>query len=96
MTILVALGVLDSPLCEIKMSTLNKQHINETGYYKIFCWHLFKDDTVVSDFSDYCCSSLENEKNLASERRSHFTEAASERYYSNLCLVAIIAIIKII
>ena len=33
MTILVALGVLDSPLCEIKMSTLNKQHINETGYY---------------------------------------------------------------
>ena len=65
MTILVALGVLDSPLCEIKMSTLNKQHINETGY-------------------------------LASERRSHFTEAASERYYSNLCLVAIIAIIKII
>ena len=37
MTILVALGVLDSPLCEIKMSTLNKQHINETGYYKIFC-----------------------------------------------------------
>ena len=31
--ILVALGVLDFPLCEIKMSKLNKQHISETGYY---------------------------------------------------------------
>ena len=30
---LVALGVLDSPLREIKMSKLNKQHISETGYY---------------------------------------------------------------
>ena len=32
-SILVALGVLNSPLCEIKMSKLNKQHISETGYY---------------------------------------------------------------
>ena len=30
-SILVALGVLDSPLCEIKMSKLNKQHISKTG-----------------------------------------------------------------
>ena len=29
----VALGALDSPLCEIKMSKLNKQHVSETGYY---------------------------------------------------------------
>ena len=32
-SILVALGVLDSPLCEIKMSKLNKQHVSETRYY---------------------------------------------------------------
>ena len=32
-SILVALGVLGSRLCEIKMSKLNKQHISETGYY---------------------------------------------------------------
>ena len=32
-SILVALGVLDSPLSEMKMSKLNKQHISETGYY---------------------------------------------------------------
>ena len=31
--ILVALGVLDSTLCKIKMRKLNKQHISETGYY---------------------------------------------------------------
>ena len=31
--ILVALSVLDSPLCEIKISKLNKQHISKTGYY---------------------------------------------------------------
>ena len=31
-SILVALGVLDSPLCEFKMSKLNKQHISKTGY----------------------------------------------------------------
>ena len=30
---LVALGVLDLHLCEIKMSKLNKQHIIEMGYY---------------------------------------------------------------
>ena len=32
-SILVALGVLDPPLCEIKMSKFIKQHISETGYY---------------------------------------------------------------
>ena len=32
-SILVALGVLDTPLFEIKMSKLNKQHISETGYH---------------------------------------------------------------
>ena len=32
--ILIALGTLDSPLCEIKVSKLNEQHIiSETGYY---------------------------------------------------------------
>ena len=30
---LVALGVLDLYLCEIKMSKLNKQHISKMGYY---------------------------------------------------------------
>ena len=33
MPILVAFGCLDSPLCEIKMSELNKQHISQTRYY---------------------------------------------------------------
>ena len=32
-SISVALGVLDSPLCEIKMSKLIKQYTSETGYY---------------------------------------------------------------
>ena len=32
-SILVALGVLDEPLCEIKISKLNKQQTSETGYY---------------------------------------------------------------
>ena len=31
--ILVTLGVLDLPLCEIRTSKSNKQHISETGYY---------------------------------------------------------------
>ena len=31
--ILFALGVLDSPPCEMKVKKLNKQHIRETGYY---------------------------------------------------------------
>ena len=35
--ILVALGALDSPLFEIKISKLKKQHISETVYCKIFC-----------------------------------------------------------
>ena len=48
---------------------------------------------MVSDFSDYCCSSLENEKTLAIERRKQFTEAANKRCSSNMCLAAIIKII---
>ena len=32
-SILVTLGVADSPLCEIKISKLSKQHISETRYY---------------------------------------------------------------
>ena len=35
---------------------------------------------MVSDFSDYCWSSLENEDALAIERREHFTDAATERF----------------
>ena len=31
-SILVALGVLELPLCEINMRKLNKQHISETRY----------------------------------------------------------------
>ena len=78
-SILVDLGVLDSPLCEINMNKLNKQHISETGYYEIFCRNLFKVDTVMSDFSDYCCRSLENENTLAIEKRKRFKEAATEK-----------------
>ena len=48
---------------------------------------------MVSDFSDYCCGSLENENTLAIEMRKHFTEAATERCSSNLCLAATIKII---
>ena len=43
----VALRVLDSPLCRIKMSKLNKQYISETGYYQTLSRNLFKDETVV-------------------------------------------------
>ena len=32
-SILVALDVLDLPLCEIKMNKLGKQRISETGFY---------------------------------------------------------------
>ena len=32
-SILVALGVLDSPQREIKISQSNEQHISKTGYY---------------------------------------------------------------
>ena len=32
-SILIALGVLDSPLCKIKISKLNKQQISKKGYY---------------------------------------------------------------
>ena len=51
-SILIALVVLDSPLCQINMSKSNKQRISQTGYYQIFCWNLFKDDTEASAFSD--------------------------------------------
>ena len=49
---------------------------------------------MVSDFSDYCCNSLENENTLAIWWRKHVTEAATERCPSNLCLAAIIKIIE--
>ena len=54
------------------------------------CWNSFKDDTVVSDFSDYCYSSFENENTLAIEKRNHFTQAVTERCSLNLCLASII------
>ena len=37
-SILVASGVLDSTLFEIKMSKLNNQHISETGYLHMTQW----------------------------------------------------------
>ena len=54
----------------------------------MFCWNWSKDDTVVSDFEDYYCNNLENENTLAIEMRKHFTEAATEKCSSNLCLGA--------
>ena len=60
---------------------------------KIFCWTLFKDGTVVSDFYGYSCSTSENEDTLAIETRKHCTETATEQCSSNLCLAAIIKII---
>ena len=50
-------------------------------------WNLFKDDAVVGDFQDYSLLTL------TIEMRKHFTEAATERSSSNLCLAAIIKII---
>ena len=47
----------------------------------------------MSDFKDYCCSSLENENTLTIEMRKHFTEAATKRCSSNLCLAGILKII---
>ena len=55
-------------------------------YYYKFCWNLFVDATVVSDFSDYCCSSLENKNTLAIDRRKHrkvYFKFAFGNYYSN-------------
>ena len=43
---------------------------------------------MVSDFEDYYCNNLENENTLAIEMRKHFTEAATEKCSSNLCLGA--------
>ena len=48
---------------------------------------------MVSDFSDYYCSGLENENISATKRRKHLTEAVTERCFSNLRLEAIINII---
>ena len=44
----------------------------------------------MSDFYDYCCSSLENKNTLAIEMRKHFTEAeaATKRCSSSLRLVS--------
>ena len=61
---------------------------------KYFCWNLFKDDTVVSDFSDCCFGSLENKNILTIERRKHLTQAATQRCLSTLRLAAIIKIIQ--
>ena len=36
-SILIALIVLDSPLCQINMSKSNTQRISQTGYNQIFC-----------------------------------------------------------
>ena len=33
---------------------------------------IFVKMTLVSDFLDYCCSSVENKNTLAIERRKHF------------------------
>ena len=89
-SILIALVVLDSPLCQINMSKSNKQRISQTGYYQIFCWNLFKDDTEASAFSDCYYSSLKNENTLTIEKGKHFTKAATEECSSNLCFAAII------
>ena len=40
-TFLLALGVPDSRFCEIKISNLNKEHINETGYYYIYAAEIY-------------------------------------------------------
>ena len=44
----------------------------------IFSWNLFKDDTVMSVFYSYCCSSSENENTLGNEMGKHSTEAATK------------------
>ena len=49
---------------------------------------------MVNDFSDYCCSSLENENVLAIERRKLFTEAATKRCSSNLCMELLLKLFK--
>ena len=47
----------------------------------------------MSDFQDYCCSNLENENTSTIEMWTYFTEAATERCSSDLCLATIIKII---
>ena len=48
---------------------------------------------MVSDFSDYCCITLENKNTLVIERRKHFTETATKTSSSDLCLAVIIKIV---
>ena len=43
---------------------------------------------MVSGFKDYCCSNLENKNTLHIEMSKHYTEAAAERFSSNLCMAA--------
>ena len=90
-SMLVALGVLDLPLClrgcEIKMSKLNKQDISETGYYKL-------NVLLVSNFK--IIAAVIYKTRIIWKRRSrskHFTDAAIECCSSNLCLAAITKII---
>ena len=90
---LVPLGVLESPMCEIKMSKLSKKYISETGLLNKYFVEIYLKMTLVSDFQDYLCSHLVNENTWAIEMRKHSTEAATERCSSNLYLTAIIKII---
>ena len=85
-SILVTLGVLNSPL----MSKLTETRIITK---QIFFLDLFNNDTVVSDFQNYCCSNLEKENTLTNEIRKHFKGPATERCSSNLCLTVTIQII---
>ena len=55
----------------------------------IFCWDLYKDDTVEGDLEDCCSSNVENENTLAIEMRTYFAEVAIKRGSSNFCLEAI-------
>ena len=40
---------------------------------------------MVSNFEDYIGRNLQNENTLAIEMRTHFTEVAMERCFSDLC-----------
>ena len=54
---------------------------------------MFRWDLKLIQWWDYCFSNLENKIILAIEMRYHFTEAATERCSSNLCLAAFVKII---
>ena len=45
--------------------------------------NLLKNDTVLSDFEDYCYSNLQNENTSAIEMKEHFTAAATKRCSSS-------------